>query len=138
VTESTKRLANFINNLLDLNRISQGQLAIPLSPQPIEPIVEEIVELHRVVAEKKRVTLVTQISKDLPAVQANRDKLEQVIINLLSNALKFTPAGGQVTVSLGCRDDRWVQASVADTGPGICTASSRPTPSSTPSSGSSW
>ena len=119
VTESTKRLANFINNLLDLNRVSQGRMEIQPVELSLSPLIEEIVELHRVVAEKKRVSLRVEAPRVLPAVQGSREKIEQVLINLLSNALKFTPAGGRVTVSAGVRDGRWVQVTVSDTGPGI-------------------
>gem|GEM_PF-2421779 len=119
VTESTKRLANFINNLLDLNRVSQGRLEVHMSEVAMGPLVEDIVELHRVVAEKKRVSLSAEIAPDLPKVQGGREKIEQVLINVMSNALKFTPAGGQVAVSVATRDDRWVQVSVRDTGSGI-------------------
>jgi two-component system sensor histidine kinase VicK len=119
VTESTKRLANFINNLLDLNRVSQGRLEVHMGEVEMGPLVEDIVELHRVVAEKKRVGLSAEIAPDLPKVSGGREKIEQVLINVMSNALKFTPAGGQVSVSVAARDDRWIQVSVRDTGSGI-------------------
>jgi two-component system sensor histidine kinase VicK len=122
VTESTKRLANFINNLLALSQISHGKLECALGKEQIAPLLEDMVKLHEVVAAKKRVTIVKQIQPDLPVVAANRDKIEQVMINAMSNALKFAPEGGQVTISAGAMDAQWIQVWITDNGAGIAEA----------------
>lgn len=121
VTENTKRLANFINNLIDLHKISRGGLKFNRSPQHIENIVSEIVELYQVVAERTGIELNSEITPNLPAVWANGPKIEQVIINLLSNALKFTPKHGRVNVRLELLNTQEIQCSIQDSGPGIPT-----------------
>jgi signal transduction histidine kinase len=119
ITENTKRLANFINNLIDLHKISSGKLKFKCSPQPIDSIVSEMVELYQVVAERAGIQLQVQIAGNIPTVWGNGPKIEQVIINLLSNALKFTHKGGQVNVRLEAIENQDVQFSIQDNGPGI-------------------
>jgi signal transduction histidine kinase len=119
VTGNTQRLANFINNLLDLHRVSRGRLEIELSPQPLEQIVADVVELYRPIAEKRNVKLTTVLPPQTPRVMGNAAKLEQVVTNLLSNAMKYAPSGGNVSVAISPGPDRWVQVIVDDDGPGV-------------------
>jgi signal transduction histidine kinase len=99
-------------------RIEAGRLALDPAPEAVEPIVREAIEAHRHSAEEQAIELVARIEERLPAVLADRDRLLQVLGNLLTNALKFTPAGGRIEVGASAEGEEihwWVQ----DTGPGI-------------------
>jgi PAS domain S-box-containing protein len=107
-----------IADLLDSFRIDAGGLALERVRLETRALVTEAVELHRAAAEEQRVELGIEVALDLPAIPVDRDRMLQVIGNLVDNALKHTPAGGRVTVSAG-REGAFVRIAIADTGPGI-------------------
>ncbi len=114
-----ERLAHLISDLLTLSRIESG--AIPLEPVPVTILsaVNRVTHLLEQKARAKEVTLVSQGSlAGMPAILADPDKLEQILINLLDNAIKFTPAGGSVTVDASDLGD-WMRIDIRDTGIGI-------------------
>ncbi|MGA7827184.1 MAG: ATP-binding protein, partial [Geobacteraceae bacterium] len=114
-----ERLAHLISDLLTLSRIESG--AIPLEPVPVSILsaVNRATHLIEQNARSKEVLLnKTDALANLPDIQADPDKLEQVLINLLDNAIKFTPAGGTVTVDATDLGDR-IRIDVKDTGIGI-------------------
>jgi two-component system phosphate regulon sensor histidine kinase PhoR len=117
VSRHAERLARLTQDLLDLSRLETGQFRP--SPETLElaPFVEELLELFAETAQKKQVLVGADIPPGLRA-RADRRGLEQVIVNLLDNAVKFTPPGGRVTV---LADDVGgaTEISVLDTGPGI-------------------
>jgi len=114
-----ERLAHLISDLLTLSRIESG--AIPLEPVPVS-ILSAVSRVTHLLDQKtlgKGVTLAkTAALATLPDIQADPDKLEQILINLLDNAIKFTPAGGTVTVDATDLGDR-IRIDVKDTGIGI-------------------
>jgi len=115
---STDRIQRLTNSLLDINRLEAGQ-AIG-NRQPLDPteIIREVVETLQPNVDNKNLKLSWESPDDLPEVFADADMLRRVLINLLENAIKFTPAGGKIHISArsasGC-----VEISVGDTGPGI-------------------
>jgi two-component system phosphate regulon sensor histidine kinase PhoR len=111
-------LAQLIEELLELSRIESGRL--PLRPQPLDiaPVVASAAERLRPQAERGGVRLVLDLPGDLPHVEADSERIQQVVVNLVHNAVKFTPPGGQVTVSAH-EGDGEVSVVVADTGTGI-------------------
>ncbi|MHC1698218.1 MAG: two-component system histidine kinase PnpS [Geobacteraceae bacterium] len=114
-----ERLAHLISDLLTLSRIESG--AIPLEPVPVSILsaVNRVTHLLEQKALSKQVSLTkTDALATLPDIQADPDKLEQILINLLDNAIKFTPAGGTVTVDAADLGDR-VRIDVKDSGIGI-------------------
>ncbi len=114
-----ERLAHLISDLLTLSRIESG--AIPLEPVPVSILaaVNRVAHLLDQKALGKELTIAkTAALAALPDIQADPDKLEQILINLLDNAIKFTPAGGTVTVDAADLGDR-VRIDVKDTGIGI-------------------
>ena len=113
---SAHRMSRMIEDLLDVARVEAGQLSIRVSPQAIEPLLHEALELARPQAGDIR--LVCETSGRLPAVLADRDRLLQVFSNLLGNALKFTPPGGEVRVGARLEDGQLI-CFVKDSGPGI-------------------
>lgn len=118
IRSSTDRASRMIDDLLDVSRIEAGQLAIEASPEPIGRLLEEAVETHRHIAEKSQIRLVLSASEALLWVIVDRSRVLQILGNLVGNALKFTPEGGEVEVG-AASDGEEVRCYVSDTGPGI-------------------
>jgi two-component system phosphate regulon sensor histidine kinase PhoR len=112
------RLVQMVKELLDLSRIESGEL--PLAQQPVEmaSVVADAVERLRPQAEKQGLSLSVDVAADLPPIIGDAERLARVVVNLLHNAVKFTPAGGSVQVSAGLAQSA-VTVSVTDTGVGI-------------------
>jgi signal transduction histidine kinase len=114
---NTDRLARLINDLLDLSRIEAGRLELRPTTVQLASLVHDVVASLRPVAAARGLQL--EAPTTAASVWADADKVTQVLMNLLGNALKFTPADGQVTVTVTHDEVAWVQIAVADTGPGI-------------------
>jgi signal transduction histidine kinase len=112
------RLLKLINDLLDLVRLESGRMEVKKEPVEIGPFVKGLVSAARQVADDKRIQLEGSADPALETALTDRDKLEKVLLNLVFNALKFTPAGGQVTLRAEKRQDDLVLV-VSDTGMGI-------------------
>ncbi len=116
--EDSERLVGILNDLLDINRIESGKAQV--TPEPASPIAlaREAIEPFLVEAKDKGVTMVNDVSDDLPEVMADAEKVRHVFANLLSNALRFTSPGGSVTIQ-AWREQDHVVFHVQDTGKGI-------------------
>ena len=112
------RLLKLINDLLDLVRLESGRMEIKREPLEVADFIKGIASAARQVADDKRLRLDTSVDPALGRVLADRDKLEKILLNLVFNALKFTPSGGRVDIRAQKLDDQFVLA-VADTGMGI-------------------
>jgi signal transduction histidine kinase len=112
------RLLKLINDLLDLVRMESGRMEVKREPLEVLEFVKGLASAARQVADDKRLRLETFIDPQLGAVLADRDKLEKIILNLVFNALKFTPAGGSVEMRAEKQGEEFVLI-VADTGMGI-------------------
>lgn len=112
------RLAALVDDLLDLGRLESGRVS--LHPEPLDPadLLNGAAERLRPQTERARLTLESAIPDGLPDVMADRGRIEQVILNLVHNAIKFTPAGGTIRVTAHARGSELV-VTVADTGSGI-------------------
>jgi signal transduction histidine kinase len=113
-------LLGMINDLLDVSKMEEGLLTLDKSTFEFKDIVKEGFRQIEWLAEEKGLQLYAEISPELDAVHADADKVRRVIVNLLGNAVKFTPPGGHVTVSAfsdPIKDE--VVVSVSDTGEGI-------------------
>jgi PAS domain S-box-containing protein len=117
ITRSAERAQRLIADLLDLARLQTGRLTLQRAPVAPATLVEESVDLHRPQAAEKKIALETRVDVDLPVIAADRDRLLQVLDNLLVNAIKFTPEGGHVEVRARAVDGV-VRFAVSDTGPG--------------------
>ena len=117
VTTAADNLLGLINGLLDLSKIEAGRMEINVEELDVRPIVEEVVALVRPQSDSKDLDVRASIPTDLPAILADRARFRQVLVNLMSNAVKFTDTGS-VTVA-ATSGDGWVTVSVADTGIGI-------------------
>jgi signal transduction histidine kinase len=112
------RLLKLINDLLDLVRLESGRLEVKHESLNVVDFVKGLASAARQVADDKRLRLETIVDPELGSVIADRDKLEKIVLNLVFNALKFTPAGGKVELRAEKKDDAFV-ITVADTGMGI-------------------
>jgi len=116
--DSSKKLLGLINNILDVAKLESGKIDITLSRVNAGRLVNNIVKALKLRAEKGQITLRAKETAKLPDINADAGLLERTIENLISNALKFTPAGGRVSVETEDFEDR-IQVSVTDTGEGI-------------------
>ncbi len=112
------RLLKLINDLLDLVRLESGRMEVKREPLQVTDFVKGLASAARQVADDKRLRLETYVDSGLGAVLADRDKLEKILLNLVFNALKFTPAGGRVELRAEKLQEHFV-LTVADTGMGI-------------------
>jgi signal transduction histidine kinase/CheY-like chemotaxis protein len=117
VHRNCEHLSNMVNDVLDLTRTEAGRLALYSEQVDLKGIVDRSVAAVRPLLENKRLTLQVTIPDDLPTVYCDRTRIQQVILNLLSNAARFTEEGG-ITIEV-VREDQRVLVSVRDTGPGI-------------------
>lgn len=130
VKSNTDRLARLVTDLLDLSRIEAGRVELRRSAVPLPDLMQEMAENLGPMAARKGLTLAVSPSGTPLLAFADRDKVQQVLINLVENAMKFTPEGGQITVSARAGDSplqppgspaapRSVEVAVEDTGEGI-------------------
>jgi signal transduction histidine kinase len=115
--EETDRVLVMLNALMDISEAESGVMALKREPTALAEIVERAMDLYRDVAESKQVSLEARCAPGV-RVSADRVRFEQVAANLIDNALKYTPVGGQVTVDVSERGGLAL-LSVSDTGPGI-------------------
>ncbi|HET6862254.1 MAG TPA: ATP-binding protein, partial [Pyrinomonadaceae bacterium] len=118
IERNARSQARLIDDLLDVSRIITGNLRLDLHPLHIGPIVEAALDALRPTASAKGIELVTDIVPEDCLVRGDTNRLRQIIWNLLSNALKFTPRGGSVKIILE-RGQTSAQLTVSDTGEGI-------------------
>lgn len=112
------RLLKLINDLLDLVRLESGQLQVKRDSVDMLEFVKGLASAARQVADDKRLRLETVVDPQLGSITIDRDKLEKIVLNLVFNALKFTPAGGRVELHAE-KQGEFVEIQVADTGMGI-------------------
>ena len=111
-------LSQMVSELLELARIESGRVPLQMSPVPPSDLIDGAVERLRLQAERSGLNLTIECPEDLPPVLADYTRLEQVIVNLLHNAIKFTPAGGRITVGAESTGEA-VRFFVQDSGVGI-------------------
>ncbi len=111
-------LRHLVDDLVDASRIASGHLKLRMTPLLVSSIVQDVVDAVQPTADAKDVAVQCVIQRPAGSVHADRDQLRQVIWKLVSNAVKFTPAGGRVDVGVG-RTESHVEIIVADSGVGI-------------------
>jgi two-component system, NtrC family, sensor histidine kinase GlrK len=121
IHDECDRLISAVNRILDISRMEAGMMDYRFSEGELGPIVQKIVLKLAPLAQRKKIELELTPFAELPLVRMDGDRVMQVFENLLGNALKFTPPGGRVIVSLSPKQGGgdFVQVSIADTGPGI-------------------
>jgi signal transduction histidine kinase len=113
-----ERMNRLIQDLLDIKRIESGRLAVEPRPVPARALLAEAADMLRPLAASNAIALELEGPAELPLVVADPHRVQQVLSNLVGNAIKFTPRGGRVTLG-GEPAAREVRLAVADTGPGI-------------------
>ncbi|HEY7654098.1 MAG TPA: ATP-binding protein [Methylomirabilota bacterium] len=119
VLRHSERLGRLLNDLTDLSNIELGKVTLRREAVRVAEVVASVLAIIGPRAARTRVAVTAGIPADLPAVSADRDRLAQVLINLVDNAVKYTPEGGSVTVTAREMGDGMVEVAVADTGIGI-------------------
>ena len=111
-------LTQMVQELLDLSSLESGRVPLRLRPVPVADILLPAIERFTPQAERAQISLTLDLPRGLPPVLADPERIQQVVRNLIHNALKFSPAGGQITISATPHEDE-VHISVQDTGIGI-------------------
>lgn len=119
IHDSGRHLLHLINEILDLSRIEAGKYELNEERIRLSDVTDDCQRLLKLRAEAKGLELVEVVPDDLPVVWADQRAMRQICLNLMSNALKFTPKGGRVTVTVEQLRDGSQRLSVRDTGPGI-------------------
>jgi signal transduction histidine kinase len=117
VQQSGQHLLALINDVLDLSKIEAGQLTLSLSEYAMQEVVQAVLASIESLAAEKQLALKVDLPSDLPTGKGDPQRIRQVLLNLLGNALKFTDSG-EVGIRVSCADETFTVA-VSDTGPGI-------------------
>ncbi len=118
ITESGKHLLSLINEILDLSKIEAGRMELDLAEFDIATTIDSTLSLVRERAQRRNITLRCTVDDQVTTIHADERKVKQVLLNLLSNALKFTPEGGAIDVRASATEDQ-CEVAVKDTGVGI-------------------
>lgn len=118
IERNARAQSKLINDLLDVSRILTGKLRLDLRPLELAGVLEDALNTVRPTSQAKSITIETSIDQTTGLISGDRDRLNQVFWNLLTNAIKFTPRGGHIRVEMR-RADSGVEVSVSDSGRGI-------------------
>ena len=118
IQRHSRRLESLIGDLLSISALESQQAHLHVAPVSLLATASAVVEELSQLARDKKIAVVLEMPADLPAVPADAQRLHQIFVNLLDNAIKYTPAGGQVRITAAQKND-WVEVCVADNGPGI-------------------
>jgi two-component system cell cycle sensor histidine kinase PleC len=119
IHSSGQHLLSLINEILDLSRIEAGRYDLNEEALTLAYVVEDCHHLLKVRAKNKGVTIVERFEPDMPKLWADERAIRQIVLNLMSNAIKFTPTGGEITLKVGWTASGGQYVSVKDTGAGI-------------------
>jgi len=118
ILNSGQHLLSLINDILDMSKIEAGKMTLRFEPVAVDEVVEDTLRLVRQRAEKAKLKVRVHIPPQLPEIEADFRACKQILLNLLTNAIKFTDAGGTISIS-AVATDASIHLSVADTGIGI-------------------
>ena len=119
IQRNAQRLLSLVNNLLDFRKLEMGQQKLELTNGDIFDFIRTVCETFRPISTEKGIGLGYAIPNEQLYINFDSRKLQHILYNLLSNAFKFTPAGGQIAVSIAKTDTEWLSITVKDTGCGI-------------------
>ncbi|GGE57186.1 hypothetical protein GCM10011317_13980 [Niveispirillum cyanobacteriorum] len=119
IHDGGKHLLALVNDVLDFSRLEAGKFQLNEQPLDLARILRGVHRLMQPLAESGSMGLILDVSPDLPALQADERAIRQILINLVGNAVKFTPAGGKVKLSASFEPDRRLCLTVSDTGIGM-------------------
>ena len=119
IMNSGRSLLELINDLLDLAKIEAGKMEVRSEPLSVSDLVEGLSNILRPLLEPKALSISPQVANDVPLMHTDGAKLQQVLYNFLSNAIKFSPPGGQIELIVQRQGEGLVRMAVRDRGPGI-------------------
>ncbi len=118
MARNADHLIRLITDLLDVSRIESGKMALNLTTLSLRDLVSEVISSLRPIAAEKRLEVIVKEGEAGSQVRGDYAKLEQVVVNLLDNAIKFTPPGGRITITMK-HDAQYLKTSIRDSGVGI-------------------
>jgi signal transduction histidine kinase len=118
MTQAGEKLISLVNDILDLSTIEAGYLALNIRTVEISPMIKSLYDLTHEWARKQNIMLTMSCDKTIGTIEADERRLKQVLLNLISNAIKFTPEQGSISIAVERRDSR-LAFSISDTGIGI-------------------
>ena len=118
MNRSVARMDHLIGDILDASKLESGTVDVVLREEPVAPLAIEALETFTPSASAKKIELTSSVPTDLPPIQCDRERVLQILGNLIGNAIKFTPDGGKIAFA-AARAGRFVQLVVTDSGPGI-------------------
>jgi signal transduction histidine kinase len=121
ISNNVDRMSKLVNDLLDVSRIEAGRIRLEIQDVQIHDVINEVIESVRANIEKKQLNLTVNLADDLPLLRADYNRMVQIVTNLVSNAYKYTPEGGHISViaSPYNGDIQGIAVTVKDTGYGI-------------------
>lgn len=124
INANVERMGKLIDDLLEISRLEAGRIKLRLAPVPIRQVVDEVLATSRDDIEARHHTLEVEIPEELPPALGDRERLVQILTNLLSNATRYTPDGGTIQISAERHDPTELQparlrVTVSDTGIGM-------------------
>jgi two-component system, NtrC family, sensor histidine kinase KinB len=108
-----------VDSLLDVSKMESGEMRLDREPTPIGQIVDNVRGELKPLAEELEVEIVSEVAQNLPLLNIDSDKVERLVLNLVDNALKYSPSDSTVTVRAHVKDANFLELDVADSGPGI-------------------
>ena len=118
ILSSGQQLLNLINDVLDLSKVEAGRMELKLENLKLVDVIDEVVSTVTPMLDENKHKLAVSVGEGLPQVHADKSRLRQILLNLLGNAIKFTPPGDKLGIEV-TREDDWYQVSVVDNGIGI-------------------
>ena len=119
IHDHSGRLSRLVDDLLTLSNLEQGQTQLQMEPVSLEAVFQNLLPLVKTRADEKGLCVVQEIPEDLPPIRGDRDKVIQILLNVLDNAIKFTPTGSIAIRAFVPEKDGYVVLRVTDTGVGI-------------------
>ncbi|MED0672382.1 ATP-binding protein [Aneurinibacillus aneurinilyticus] len=118
INEESDRLNRLITDILDLSKIEQKRMPLKVEEINLDKLIKETVRIIREEARAKNIAIYLPTEKNL-IIEGDKDRIQQIILNLVSNAINYTPDNGEVTITLQERDSKSIEMKIADTGIGI-------------------
>ncbi len=119
IQHSARQLLELINDLLDLAKIEAGKLVLRMERVNVPDICESLINFMKPLAQKKNIEAALAVEGQIPLIRTDPGRIQQILYNFLSNAIKFTPPDGRVRVAISLVEPSWIKVTIRDTGPGI-------------------
>lgn len=118
IKDSSNYMLSLVEDLLDVSKIESGKMVMNISKHDLVQVIQSVFEVNRTLAEKKGIELSLDRTNETLMLDMDQRKIEQVVNNLIGNAIKYSPAGSKVRISIS-KDDKGARVSISDEGPGV-------------------